>query len=159
MIRRPRRSVPATAVALVILLVGVAVVVALVQSWLGRTPFLTLAQLVSVSGGQRWSSAATITVAIVGGLVGLVLLVVALRPGKPTVLPVARLTDSDGSPDLGCRGPQPDPRRRPWRPPGLMRSRRGRLFLPTDLPPGPGRPARGGPAPTPSNAEAACRSQ
>ena len=105
MIRRPRRSVPATIVGLVVLAVCVLVVVAVVQSLLGRQPFVTLPQLLAVSGGQTWSSATTITVAIVVAVLGLILLVVALRPGTPTVLPLARLTDHDGSPiaDAGVR--------------------------------------------------------
>lgn len=105
MIRRPRRSTPAIIVAALLLAVCVLVVVAVVQSLLGQTPFLTLAQLLSITSSQRWSSAATITAAIVLALLGLVLLVAALRPGKPTVLPLGRLQYPNGDPgaDAGVR--------------------------------------------------------
>ena len=98
MIRRPRRSIPATVVALVILAVCVLVVVAVVQSLIGQTPFLSLSQLLEVSSGQTWSSAGTVTAAIVLAVLGLVLLALALRPGKPTVLPLRQLVDDEGSP-------------------------------------------------------------
>lgn len=98
MIRRPRRSIPATIVALVILAVCALVVVAVVQTLLGRTPFLSLSQLLEVTSSQNWSSAGTVAVAIVLAVLGLVLLFAALRPGKPTVLPLRQLVDDDGSP-------------------------------------------------------------
>lgn len=98
MIRRPRRSLPAALVAAVLLALCVLVIVAVVQSLLGQTPFLSLAQLLSVSSGQRWNSAGVVAVAIVLAVLGLVLLVVALRPGKPTVMPLARYEWPDGQP-------------------------------------------------------------
>ncbi|GLZ53488.1 DUF6286 domain-containing protein [Actinomycetospora sp. NBRC 106378] len=100
MIRRPRRSLPATIVALVMLAVCVLVVVAVVQSLLGRTPFITLSALLGVTSSQSWSSAGTVAVAIVLAVLGLILLVIALRPGTPTVLPLRALVDDDD----GSRG-------------------------------------------------------
>ena len=98
MIRRPRRSIPATIVALVILAVCALVVVAVVQTLLGRTPIVSLSQLLAVTSSQTWSSVGTVTAAIVLAVLGLVLLVAALRPGRPTVLPLRQLVDDDGSP-------------------------------------------------------------
>ncbi|GAA4820991.1 hypothetical protein GCM10023201_03180 [Actinomycetospora corticicola] len=105
MIRRPRRSLPATIVALVILAVCVLVVVAVVQSLLGQTPFLTLSALLGITSSQSWSSAGTVAVAIVLAVLGLILLLVAIRPGAPTVLPLRALVDDDGSrgADAGVR--------------------------------------------------------
>ena len=105
MIRRPRRSAPATIVALVLLAICVLVAIAVIQSLLGQQPFVRLEQLVSFTARQRWNGVLTIVVAIVVAVLGLVLLVAALRPGKPTVLPLARITDRDGSPvaDAGVR--------------------------------------------------------
>jgi hypothetical protein len=97
-IRRPRRSVPAGLVALVLLAVCVLVVVAVVQSLLGRVPFVTLTQLLAVTSSQRWDSPAVVAVAVVLAVVGLVLLVAALRPGRPTVLPLGPVEGPDGRP-------------------------------------------------------------
>jgi hypothetical protein len=104
-IRRPRRSTPATIVALVLLAVCVLVVLCCVQALLGHTPLISLSQLLAVSSGLRWNSAATIAVAIVLAVLGLVLLLAAIRPGKPTVVPLVRVTDADGAPgaDAGVR--------------------------------------------------------
>jgi len=64
-----------------------------------------LDQLLAVTSGQRWNSAATVAVAVVLAVLGLVLLIAALRPGKPTVVPLARMEYPDGRPgaDAGVR--------------------------------------------------------
>ena len=98
MIRRPRRSVPAGLVALVLLALCALVVTAVVQSLLGRTPFVSLAQLLAITSSQQWNSPAVVAAAIVVGLIGLVLLVAALRPGRPTVLPLGAVEGPDGRP-------------------------------------------------------------
>lgn len=105
MIRRPRRTAPATVVALVLLAVCVAVAVAVTQSLLGQTPFVQLPQLLSFTSRQRWNSTVIIVAAIVAAVIGLILLLTAVRPGKPIVLPLARITDHDGAPvaDAGVR--------------------------------------------------------
>lgn len=105
MIRRPRRSAPATIIALVLLAICVLTVICLVQGLLGQIPLISLTQLLAVTSGQRWNSAAVVAAAIVAAVLALVLLLAAIRPGKPTVLPLARLTDSDGAPgaDAGVR--------------------------------------------------------
>jgi len=104
-IRRPRRTAPATVVALVLLAVCVAVAVAVTQSLLGQTPFVQLPQLLSFTSRQRWNSTVIIVAAIVVAVTGLILLLTAVRPGKPIVLPLARITDHDGAPvaDAGVR--------------------------------------------------------
>jgi uncharacterized protein DUF6286 len=103
-IRRPRRTLPATIVALVLLAICVLVVVAVVQHLLGRTPFLGLDQLLAVTSTQHWNSAWVVAAAVVAAVIGLVLLLVAIRPGRPTVLPLAR-QEVDGRPgaDAGVR--------------------------------------------------------
>jgi Family of unknown function (DUF6286) len=103
-IRRPRRTLPATIVALVLLAVCVLVVVAVAQALLGQTPFLSLDQLLAVTAGQHWNSAATVAAAVVLAVIGLVLLAAAIRPGRPTVLPLAP-QEVEGRPgaDAGVR--------------------------------------------------------
>ena len=105
MIRRPRRTAPATVVALVLFAVCAGVAVAIVQSLLGGTPFLGLEQLLGVTAAQRWNSATMIAVAVVVAVVGLLLFAVAVRPGRPVVLPLAVLETPDGGPgaDAGVR--------------------------------------------------------
>lgn len=88
MIRRPRRTVPATIVALVLLAVCVLTVIAVIQSLAGQTPLLSVSQLLSVSSAQHWNSAAVVTTAVVVAVIGLILLAAAIRPGNPTVLPL-----------------------------------------------------------------------
>lgn len=105
MIRRPRRSIPASIVAVVLLAACVLVVIAVVQSLLGQTPLVSLPQVLSLTAGQQWSSVPVIVVAVVLAVLGLILLLAAIRPGAPTVLPLARITDADGAPvvDAGVR--------------------------------------------------------
>lgn len=105
MIRRPRRSTPATIVAVLLLALCVLVVVAVAQSLLGQTPILTLDQLLAVTSGQRWNSGGTVAVAVLLAVLGLVLVIAALRPGKPTVVPLTRMDYPDGrsGADAGVR--------------------------------------------------------
>lgn len=105
MTRHPRRTVPATIVAVVLLAVCAAVATAVIQSLIGRTPFITLDRLLAVTSSQQWNSAPVVTTAIVVAVVGLVLLLVAIRPGRPIVLPLARQEGADGNPgaDAGVR--------------------------------------------------------
>ncbi|WP_133830122.1 DUF6286 domain-containing protein [Actinomycetospora succinea] len=81
------------------------VVVCCVQALLGQAPLIRFSQVLEVTAGQRWNSGATIAVAIVLAVLGLVLLLAAIRPGKPTVMPLVRMTDADGAPgaDAGVR--------------------------------------------------------
>ncbi|PRY37902.1 DUF6286 domain-containing protein [Umezawaea tangerina] len=81
MIRRPRRSVPATLTAVVLLAVCAAVATWTVQQLIGRTPFVALPN-------PHWND---LGVAIAGGglaVLGLVLLLAAILPGKPMVVPL-----------------------------------------------------------------------
>lgn len=81
--RRPSRTVPAVVAAVLVTAVGVAVVWAAVDklasgrwpSWVGDTH--------RWGTTQTWGSAAVIAVSIVVALVGLLLLLTALRPGMP----------------------------------------------------------------------------
>ena len=81
--RRPSRTVPATLVALLLTAVGA------LLTWAGIARLLNGSWPAFVGwvhrhvGDLTWGSAAAITLAIVLTLVGLVLLVSALAPGKP----------------------------------------------------------------------------
>lgn len=103
MIRRPRRTVPATIVALVLLAACVLTVIAVIQSLAGQTPLLSLQQLLSIGSGQHWNSASVVTTAVVIAVIGLVLVVAAIRPGNPTVLPLVSQIGGTPVSDAGVR--------------------------------------------------------
>lgn len=94
--RRPRRSLPAVLVALVVLAGCVLAAAVAVQLIIGEKPWVSYDSMASALHGTRWSDPLT---ALAGGgaaLLGLLLLVSAVVPGRPTVLPL------DGSPDSGA---------------------------------------------------------
>ncbi|GLZ48920.1 hypothetical protein Acsp06_51050 [Actinomycetospora sp. NBRC 106375] len=104
MIRRPRRSIPATIVALLLLAMCVLVVLCCVQALLGQTPLISFTQLLAVGSGQSWDSAVVVTLAVATAVLGLVLLVAAIRPGNPTVMPLVPLSyDGATGSDAGVR--------------------------------------------------------
>lgn len=94
MIRHPRRSVAASLVALVLLAASVLLAIAVVQHLLGQSPVLPFAELNALAAGLTGADVAFLALCAALALVGLVLVVVALRPGTPTVLPLA---DRDGA--------------------------------------------------------------
>ncbi|MFE0020590.1 DUF6286 domain-containing protein [Amycolatopsis sp. NPDC059021] len=88
MIRRPRRGLPASLLALVLLAACVLIVVALVQRLVGERPFLSYDAIAERVHATTWH---TLPVLVWGGvavLAGLVLLVLAVVPGRPTVVPL-----------------------------------------------------------------------
>jgi type IV secretory pathway TrbL component len=88
-IRRPRRVVPAVIVAVVLLAVMVLLVVACVQVLLGQAPVIAFGDLGAHGAALRW---ADLVVLVAGGVVaalGVVLLICAWSPGRPSVLPLA----------------------------------------------------------------------
>ncbi|ALE86112.1 DUF6286 domain-containing protein [Pseudonocardia sp. HH130629-09] len=89
MIRRPRKSLAAGIVALVLLALCVVVAVAVVQLLLGQQPILDFGLLGSTVAGYTGADVPVLVASGVVALVGLVLVVVALRPGTPTVFPLA----------------------------------------------------------------------
>lgn len=97
MIRRPRRSVPATLVALVLLAVAVLGTIAAIQLLLGQPPIISVRTLTAPVVGRPWNDPVTITIGAVVAVIGLALLVTALLPGRPTVLPLADDPDGTGS--------------------------------------------------------------
>jgi hypothetical protein len=89
MIRRPARRLPASLAALVLLGACAIVATSCLQVLLGRRPLLEYRAIAAALHATRWSD---LPVALGGGvavLVGLVLLALAVTPGRPTVLPLA----------------------------------------------------------------------
>jgi hypothetical protein len=92
---RPRRSIPAAIVAL-LLLAGSVLGAIEVISYLFDNPagVLPVSDLARLGRETQWNDALTITVAIVAGLLGLLLLALALWPGRSRA--VAMATDRPG---------------------------------------------------------------
>lgn len=103
MTRRPRRTLPATLVALVVLAACVLVAVSSIQVLAGRRPLVPLAALARYGEHLHWNATAVIAVGAAAAGAGLVLLTAGLWPGKPTVLPLAP-TDPPGDSELAGVG-------------------------------------------------------
>ncbi len=88
MIRRPRRTVPATLVAIVLLAAAVLVAISCVQLLLGQPPLLPFPNMAAFGATLTAASPLVLAAAAVAVLLGVVLLYAALGPGKPTVLPL-----------------------------------------------------------------------
>jgi hypothetical protein len=86
--RRPRRSTPATLTALVLLAACALVAVVAIQMILGETAWIRYQTVADALHNAHWND---LVPAIAGGaaaLLGLVLLLAAVLPGKLTVLPL-----------------------------------------------------------------------
>lgn len=88
MTRRPRRTLPALLVALVLLALGALAATSAIQTLLGRTPVVSLDAVPAALSGVAWESGIVLIVAGVAAVVGLVLLGAAILPGPSHVLPL-----------------------------------------------------------------------
>ncbi|MGW0556707.1 DUF6286 domain-containing protein [Streptomyces sp. NPDC002926] len=87
--RRPRRTIPATLTALVMLAACVLITISAIQLITGQSPLISYRSVTDTLHSIHWNDT---TILIAGGtftLLGLLLLLVALLPGTPTVLPLA----------------------------------------------------------------------
>lgn len=98
MIRRPRRSVPATLVALVVLAAAALVATATIQHLLGHTPVVSVDTVAGAVVGRSWDDSVVTAAGAASAVLGLVLLAAALLPGTPTVIP---LSGAGGRTDAG----------------------------------------------------------
>ena len=89
MIRRPRRTVPAVIVAVILLAIAVLVVWSCVQILLDHAPVLPLAAIAATAATLTAASIAVLVTAGVLVVLGLTLIIVAAWPGRPTVLALA----------------------------------------------------------------------
>jgi predicted membrane-bound mannosyltransferase len=87
-IRRSRRALPASLVAVVLLAICVLLAVSCVQTLTGHRPWLPFAAMASLAAGLTVSSPAVLAAAVLLAVLGLVLLFAALTPGSATVLPL-----------------------------------------------------------------------
>lgn len=101
MMRRPRRSVPATVTALALLSVCVLTATSVIQLLAGTRPLISYAAIADLAHTTRWDSIGVATAAVVVTLTGLVLLVTAILPGRPTVIPLLA-ADTGAAIDAGA---------------------------------------------------------
>ncbi|GAA4789235.1 hypothetical protein GCM10023200_24830 [Actinomycetospora chlora] len=89
MTRHSRRTLPALLTALVLVAVGALAATSAVQTLLGRTPLVALDTVTGVLGLLTWQAPAVLVAAGVAAVLGLVLLVAGVVPGRTHVLPLA----------------------------------------------------------------------
>ena len=92
MIRRPRRTVPATVVGLVLLVGAVLVAISCIQVISGSPPLIPFAAIGAL-GDTTWNNPAVLAAGAGLALIGVVLLACALLPGAPQVLALAAGND------------------------------------------------------------------
>ncbi|MER5261830.1 DUF6286 domain-containing protein [Actinosynnema sp. NPDC002837] len=94
--RLPRRSAPAALVALAVLAACVLVTAVSVQQVLGLAPWIDTHAVFGALHDTRWTDPVVVPAATTCAVLGVVLLLCALLPGPPTVLP---LRDDDPDTD------------------------------------------------------------
>lgn len=90
MTRHARRSIPAMVVAVLLLALCVLVAVALIQRQSGHTPFLPLTSLSHFARGLRLNSTSVLVAAWIAAVLGLLLVVIAVLPGRAATLALTR---------------------------------------------------------------------
>jgi hypothetical protein len=89
MIRRPRRTVPATIVGLVLLAAAVVVAISCIQVIAGSPPLVPFSALAELGRDTTWSDPRVLAAGAILSVVGLALLACGLLPGNPQVLALA----------------------------------------------------------------------
>ncbi|GAB3158368.1 hypothetical protein GCM10027258_69410 [Amycolatopsis stemonae] len=95
--RRPRRSTPAVLTALVVTAAGALAAVVAIQLILGERPWLDYGATARRLHDVRWADLPVVITGGVVALLGLVLVLAAVLPGKLTVLPLRGDLDSGAS--------------------------------------------------------------
>ena len=99
--RRPRRTVPAAVTALVLLAVCVLTAISVIQLLVNQRPLISYAAIADLAHTTRWDSLAVAAAAGLVMLIGLILLLTAILPGRPTVIPLRGTTaDTDTDMDI-----------------------------------------------------------
>lgn len=99
MIRRPRRSLLATLVALALFAAVFLIAVSCGQLLLDQAPLLPFAAVAETGAAFTWDEVIVLVAAAVVAVLGLGLMVAALFPGAPTVVALA---PRDGQSDAGA---------------------------------------------------------
>ena len=99
--RLPRRTVPAAVTALVLLSVCVLTAISAIQLLAGQRPLISYAAIAGLAHTTHWDSLAVAAGAGLVMLAGLILLITAILPGRPTVIPL-QPTGTDEVLDTGA---------------------------------------------------------
>jgi hypothetical protein len=100
--RRPRRSLPAAIVTLLVLGVCVVVAITEIEALAGYPPLVPFPTAAAYGQGLVFSDLPVIIAGAVAAAVGLILLICGLVPGKHTVLPLSRTeTETPGVDSAG----------------------------------------------------------
>lgn len=99
--RLPRRTIPAAATALILLSVCALIAISAIQLLADEPPLISYAAIANLAHTTRWDHLAVAAAAGLVMLIGLVLLLTAILPGRPTVIPL-RATDTDKTMDAGA---------------------------------------------------------
>ncbi|MGH3436303.1 MAG: DUF6286 domain-containing protein [Sciscionella sp.] len=94
MIRRPRRTLPASLLAMVILAVCVLVATSCIELLVRRRPLIPFATIATWAHQLHWNDTMVLVAGSVVAALGLLSLLCGVLPGKPTVLP---LTEADSA--------------------------------------------------------------
>ncbi|MGY2062279.1 DUF6286 domain-containing protein, partial [Nocardia gipuzkoensis] len=86
--RSPRRVIPAVLVALVLLAACVTVVVSLIQRLTGATEFISYDGVMNRLHEISWADSRGLAAGVAGAAVGLVLLGLAVLPGRSILVPL-----------------------------------------------------------------------
>lgn len=89
MIRRPRRTVPATIVGLMLLAAAVVMAISCIQLIAGSPPLVPFSTLWELGRDTTWNDPPVLAAGGILSLIGLVLLACGLLPGRPQVLALA----------------------------------------------------------------------
>jgi hypothetical protein len=87
--RRPRRSTPAVLTALVLLAACAVVTVVAIQMIIGESAWVDYRSVATTLHDMHWNDLGTVLAGGVLALAGLVLLLAAILPGAPTVVPLS----------------------------------------------------------------------
>jgi hypothetical protein len=101
MMRRPRRTVPATVTALVLLSVCVLTAISVIQILVDQRPLISYAAIADLAHTTHWDSLPVLTASGLVMLIGLILLLTAILPGRPTVVPL-QAVDNGTTMDIGA---------------------------------------------------------
>ena len=89
MIRRPRRTVPATIVGLTLLVAAVVVAISCIQLIAGSPPLVAFSTLAELGRDMTWKDPRVLAAGGILSSIGLVVLACGLLPGRPQVLALA----------------------------------------------------------------------
>ncbi|HYQ67351.1 DUF6286 domain-containing protein [Actinophytocola sp.] len=95
--RLPRRAIPATVTALVLLGAAVLTAISAIQLIAGRRPVISYAAIAERAHATHWDSLVVAVGACLVVLIGLILLVAATLPGRPTVIPLQDKENGTGT--------------------------------------------------------------